>query len=168
MKTKKIICGGVALLVFGMVQAASYGQVNQGVTTPAAQYFGNRNAGAAMQGQPLAAPTRTYGPTRQPLQVAGGKPFETIQRQPTLSPYLALDAVPEGSTSLPNWHLFVQPQLQQRNSAEVQARELMRTRQQMRVARPGHIVPETPPAGAPISGSGTQFLNVGSYFPGVR
>jgi hypothetical protein len=100
--------------------------------------------------------------------VAGGKPFEHIRRQPTLSPYLGLDAAPESSTSLPNWHLFVQPEIQQRNSAEVQARELMRARQQMRVASARHAVTEAPPAGAPITGSSTQFMNVGGYFPGVR
>jgi hypothetical protein len=104
----------------------------------------------------------------QQLQVAGGKPFQNIQRQPTLSPYLALDAAPESSTSLPNWHLFVQPQMQQRNAGEAKARELMRARQQIRVATARHIVPESAPAGMPITGTSTQFLNMGSYFPAAR
>jgi hypothetical protein len=164
MKTGRMITFGSALLLAGVLQTTSHGQVNQ---TPALQYFSNRHANAVTPGQPSPAGVRTYG-RQQPLQVSGGKPFEHIQRQPTLSPYLALDAVPESNTSLPNWHLFVQPQLQQRHSAETQARELVRARQQMRVATARHIVPENPPVGAPITGSSNQFLNMGSYFPGAR
>jgi hypothetical protein len=69
---------------------------------------------------------------------------------------------------MPNWHLFVQPQIQQRNAGEAQARELMRARQKMRVASSRHMLPESAPAGVPITGSSTQFLNMGSYFPGAR
>ena len=168
MKTKKIICGGVALLVFGMVQAASYGQVNQGVTTPCRPILWQPQC-RCCDARPTAG--RSDAELRPDSPAAAGgrrQAFRNHSAAADAEPLFGADAVPESNTSLPNWHLFVQPQLQQRNSAEVQARELMRTRQQMRVASARHIVPETPPAGAPISGSGTQFLNVGSYFPGVR
>lgn len=158
---------GAALLLAGFADSLCLGQVNQGITTPAAQYFGSRSANAVLQNQyPTAG--RQYAPTHHAAPVTGGKPFNHIQRQSTLSPYLALDAVPESNTSMPNWHLFVQPQLQQNRSAEARTRELIRTRQQMRVATARHIVPENPPIGAPITGSSTQFMNMGSYFPGMR
>lgn len=164
MKSRHLLAFGTALVVGGLLPSVSRGQANQGVLTPAAQYF----AGRQVDYQPTQIGGRHHMASRQQLQVDGGKPFDHVQRLPALSPYLALDAAPESSTSLPNWHLFVQPQLQQRNAAEAQARELMRVRQQMRVATSRHIVPETPPAGVPITGSSTQFLNMGSYFPGVR
>jgi hypothetical protein len=168
MKTRHCASTGLALLLACLLQSTSPGQVNQGVTTPALQYFGSRSANPIATGQPVQVGGRAFVHGHQELQVSGGKPFEHIQRPTTLSPYLALDAVPETNTSLPNWHLFVQPRMQQRNDGEAQARELMRARQKMRVATARHIVPESPPAGAPITGSSTQFLNMGSYFPGAR
>jgi hypothetical protein len=169
MRTGRIVSVVAGFCAVVGIQAAAEAQRNQGLTTPAAQYFMNRQTNTAVEQQMAAAPTgRTYDANRQPLQVGDGKPFDHVQRQSSLSPYLGLDAVPESGTSLPNWHLFVQPQLQQRRSAEIQARELLRTRQQMRVATSRHIVSESPPAGAPITGSSTQFMNVGGYFPGVR
>lgn len=147
--------------------SALHAQATRGLTTPAAQYFMNRQVNAAADAH-ASIQMLNPRPVREPQQVGGSKPFDHIQRPPTLSPYLGLDAVPEGATSLPNWHTFVQPQLQQRNSAESRARELIRTRQQMRVATARYLVPENPPASTPITGSGTQFLNVGGYFPGLR
>jgi hypothetical protein len=168
MKIRRFVGTGSALLLACVLQSASQGQVNQGVTTPALQYFGSRSQNPLSTGQSVQVGGRAFVHGHQQLQVGGGKPFDQIQRQPTLSPYLALDAVPESSTSLPNWHLFVQPQMQQRKDGEAQALELMRARQRIRVATARHIVPESPPAGAPITGSSTQFLNMGSYFPGAR
>jgi hypothetical protein len=156
-----------ALSLACLLPTASHGQVSRGISTPAFEYFSGRSSNAMQPSQPQVG-GRGFVHGHQELQVSGGKPFEHIQRQPTLSPYLALDAVPESNTSLPNWHLFVQPQMQQRNAAEAQARGLMRARQQMRVASSRHMVPESPPAGVPITGSSTQFLNMGSYFPGAR
>jgi hypothetical protein len=156
-------------MVFACVlQSASQGQVRQSTPTPALQYFGSRSANAVLPVQQAPIYGHASVGSNQQLQAPGGKPFEYVQRQSTLSPYLALDAVPESNTSMPNWHLFVQPQMQQRHAGEVRARELVRARQQMRVASARHIVPESAPAGVPITGSSTQFLNMGSYFPGAR
>jgi hypothetical protein len=163
MKTGRYASCGVALIVASLVQTFVYSQGNQGVTTPAAQYFANRQLNTEVPSQPIAIKQQV----RQPLQTSGVKPFENIQRQPTLSPYLGLDAVPESSTSLPNWHLFVQPQMQQRNSAESQARELIRMRQQMRAGRV-HVASQNSSPGIPTTGSSSQFMNVGGYFPGLR
>lgn len=168
MKIRHIVSTGSALLLACLLQSASQGQVYQGATTPAYQYFGSRSSNPMPAGRQMQVGGRAFIHGHQQLQISGGKPFQDIQRQPTLSPYLALDAVPESSTSLPNWHLFVQPQMQQRSAGEAKARELMRARQQIRVATARHIVPESQPAGMPITGSSTQFLNMGSYFPGAR
>lgn len=168
MKTGQIVSTGLAMFLACLLTSASQGQGRQGTPTPALQYFGSRSINAVSPVQPVQVGGRGFVQGHQQLQVSGGKPFEHIQRPSTLSPYLALDAVPESNTSLPNWHLFVQPQMQQRNAGEAHARELMRARQQMRVASSRHMVPESAPAGVPITGSSTQFMNMGSYFPTAR
>ena len=92
MKTGQLIrVFGIGVLVASLFQVVSQAQVHQGVATPAMQYFGNRHSNATIQGPATSVVTRSYGAARQPLQVAGGKPFEheNIQGQPTLSPYLA-------------------------------------------------------------------------------
>jgi hypothetical protein len=168
MRIANLTSAGAALLLAALLQPVGHCQVYQTATTPALRYFGSRQANPGTIVEQPALGGRGFVQGHQQLQVAGGKPFEYVQRQSTLSPYLALDAVPESNTSLPNWHLFVQPLMQQRNAGEARARELVRARQKMRVASARHIVPETPPAGVPITGSSTQFLNMGSYFPGAR
>lgn len=149
------------------VESPAHGQIHQGRTTPAAQYFMNRQVNATNAAH-AAIQRQNHAIARPVQQVGASKPFENVQRQPTLSPYLGLDAVPEGAMSLPNWHTFVQPQLQERRSAEAQARELLRARQQMRVATTHYIMPENQQAGAPVTGSSMQFMNIGNYYPGLR
>src|SRR5690606_4721162 len=121
MKITRIVSTGSALLLACLLQSASQGQINQGVATPAYQYFGSRSSNPLPAGQQMQVGGRAIIHVHQQLQVSGGKPFQDIQQQPTLSPYLALDAVPERNTSLPNWHLFVQPQMQQRRAGEAKA-----------------------------------------------
>jgi hypothetical protein len=168
MKSPRFLSLGAALFVTSIMQGFSFSQVNQPLRTPAAMYFGSRSASNQMsQNQQAGLGMGNYAPTHQPTQVSDGKPFQDIQRQPTLSPYLALDLV-ESSTGLPNYTMFVQPQLQQRAANEAQERELQRLRQQVRVATARGVVSKNPTAGVPTTGSSMQFMNVGSYFPSVR
>lgn len=146
-----------------LMATESQGQVNQSGTvhhTPAAAYFGSgqTNYRQAMRPQQLATP--------QAVQLTGNKPFQNIQRGPAVSPYLSLD-MPETTTSLPNYYAYVRPQLQQRETNEVQAEEIRRLRQQVRISG-GHVsLTKSPNEGMPTTGSSSQFMNLGSYFPGA-
>jgi hypothetical protein len=154
------------LLIAGLSSTTALGQVNQGISTPAAQYFTARYNGG-IQNQPIqqAPGMRNYAPAPQAVEITGSKPFQNIQHAPTLSPYLALDLI-ESSTQLPNYQAFVQPQLQQRAANEAQAREIARLRQQVRIATSRGVVSRNPTPGVPTTGSSMQFMNMGSYFPG--
>ena len=173
MKRERFLSFGCAVVMAGVMQAASFGQTNQTATTPAAQYFANRSANNAMNHNQPQAPgiqapgMQNYAPAPQQVQISGSKPFQNVQQAPTLSPYLALDLI-ESSTQLPNYHAFVQPQIQQRAANESQARELQRLRQQVRVATATGVLSRNPTAGVPTTGSSSQFMNMGSYFPDRR
>ncbi len=168
MKREQFIRFGCALLMAGVMQAASFGQINQTATTPAAQYFANRSANNVTNQNRAQAPgMQNHAPAPQHVQISGSKPFQNVQQAPTLSPYLALDLI-ESSTQLPNYHAFVQPQIQQRAANESQARELQRLRQQVRVATATGVLSRNPTAGVPTTGSSSQFMNMGSYFPDRR
>ncbi len=173
MKRERFLSFGCAVVVAGVMQAASFGQTNQTATTPAAQYFANRSAHNAMNRNQTQTPgiqtpgMQNYAPAPQHVQISGSKPFQNVQQSPTLSPYLAMDLI-ESSTQLPNYHAFVQPQIQQRAANESQARELQRLRQQVRVATATGVLSRNPTAGVPTTGSSSQFMNMGSYFPDRR
>ncbi|MDZ4659213.1 MAG: hypothetical protein SH868_16700 [Bythopirellula sp.] len=168
MKSQRFLGLGVALFVVGTTQGVCLAQLNQPLRTPAAMYFGSRSAAyQTAQYQQSHVDQVNYGPAQQASQTSAGKPFQEIQRQPTISPYLALDLI-ESSTGLPNYTMFVQPQLERRAASEAQERELQRLRQQVRVAAARGVVSKSGVAGVPTTGSSMQFMNVGSYFPSAR
>lgn len=168
MKSPRLLVLGVALFAVGSMQGVCLAQLNQPPRTPAAMYFGGRSAAHQMaQYQHSSAEQGNYAPAQQTTQSSAGKPFQEIQRQPTISPYLALDLI-ESSTGLPNYTMFVQPQLERRAASEAQERELQRLRQQVRVAAARGVVSKSGVAGVPTTGSSMQFMNVGSYFPSTR
>lgn len=165
MKQNSLATLAGALLIAGLSSASAKGQLNQGITTPAAQYFTARYNGGVQQQVIQQAPGgRNQAPAPQAVEISGSKPFQNIQHAPTLSPYLALDLI-ESSTQLPNYQAFVQPQLQQRAANDAQAREIARLRQQVRVATSRGVVSRNPTPGVPTTGSSMQFMNMGSYFP---
>lgn len=168
MESRRLSSLGAALFVVGAMQGASLGQLNQPLRTPAAMYFGGRSAAYQMaQNQKSGLGTGNSGLAYQSMQVSNSKPFQDIQQQPTLSPYLALDLI-ESSTGLPNYTMFVQPQIQERAANEARERELQRLRQQVRVAAARGVVSKNGTASVPTTGSSLQFMNVGSYFPSAR
>ncbi len=169
MKRKQYLSFAAALLMAGVMQGTSFGQMRPAPLTPAAQYFGRSHSSNAMAQNPTLGPgARHHVPTPHVVQNSESKPFQHIQQQPTLSPYLSLDLVPESATSVPNYHAFVLPQIQQRAANESHTRELQRMRQQMRGATRRGIVSRNSNGGVPTTGSSEQFMNLGSYFPGMR
>ena len=154
---------GLLLACFILMAATeSQAQVYQGAThqTPAAAYFASRQ----VPNRQATVPQQSAVP--QAVQLTGSKPFQNLQRGPTVSPYLSLD-MPETSTSLPNYYAYVRPQLQQRDINEAQAEEIRRLRQQVRQnGGQGKLSKNITNEGLPTTGNSLQFLNLGSYFPG--
>lgn len=61
----------------------------------------------------------------------GGKPFQTIQSQPTISPYLYLNAGSGTSSPITNYLAYVRPQLDQQDASRQQQREMQQLRNQL-------------------------------------
>lgn len=136
-------------------------QRNQTATTstPSMKYFGNSVPGRAR----MYSPRREF-PAPQPVQIAGAKPFQTLQRGATLSPYLGLD-IRTSELSIPNYYAFVRPQQQLQNSNKAQSEQVRRLKQRLRMSNSREIVSSNPSGGIPTTGHSSQFLNMGSYFP---
>ncbi len=127
---------------------------------PALRYFGGKNAQTVYR-QPA---FRQQLPQPQPVHVArASKPFSSSVRSSTITPYLNLD-VRQSTVGLPNYYAFVKPQLDQQRTNQRQARRMQRMQQDLRMASTPGIV--SPDGGIPTTGHSTQFLNMGSYFPG--
>lgn len=168
---KTATCGILVLLVSGTALGqglqqrnpyASRHQQNSRALTPAMQYFG---AGliAATPNQNA----RHLLPPPQQVEVAGAKPFQSLQRGAALSPYLGLD-LRTSDASIPNYHAFVRPQQQQQLANKAQAAHIRRLKQRLRVATTQGIVSTNPSGGVPTTGHSVQFLNNGGYFPAPR
>ena len=132
------------------------------VPTPAMQYFGAAPAQTRPQRR-----LRERMPAPQPLQLRGTKPFESLRRPPTLSPYLNLDAR-ENELGVPNYHLFVRPLQQQREIEREHSTRLRKMQNRLRMATAQGIVSNNPSGGAPSTGHSSQFLNLGGYFSDAR
>jgi hypothetical protein len=136
---------------------ATYERVS-GRSNPAASYFGGSTAAvyAPRPPRPLPPP--------QPVNVRpAAKPFSGVQQASTISPYLGLDAR-ETESSLPNYFLYVRPQLQQQQMNQIQQAQYRQLQQQVRTAgAPGVL--SSPGGGIPTTGHSAQFMNNGGYYP---
>lgn len=99
---------------------------------------------------------------------ASSKPFQNVKREPTLSPYLALDLLNDDDTRLPNYYAFYQPMRQQQLESDAQEARIRRLQQQLRVSNATGEVSRNPRSGMPTTGNSSQFMNLGGYFPGLR
>lgn len=153
-------------LLFLTGESASAANPRAGVSTAASRYFGVRNTILPHQ------PARRPAP--QPMNISGrGKPFENLYREPTLSPYLALDLLNDAGSGLPNYYAFYQPMRQQQQASEAQETKIRRLQQQLQTAKSTGAISGNPlsrnlGSGMPTTGTSSQYMNLGRYFPGLR
>ena len=158
-RTSRSLC--FALLVFALIARPATAQ--SGTQTPAGRYFGGRTAITSR------LPVRNSNPAPQPMDVSGaGKPFEQLQREPVLSPYLSLDLVNDDGTGLPNYYAFYKPQRDQQQKLLSQEARIRKLQQQLRVAGATRTISQDPVVGMPTTGNSSQFMNLGNYYPGLR
>jgi len=108
---------------------------------------------AGFYASPAARSTLNQLPGPAPVQSAprlqstrrGGKPFQAISAQSTISPYLYMNAGTNTATPITNYLAFVRPQLEQAESGRQQQREIQQLRTQLQKMS--------------STGSGTQSLN---------
>jgi hypothetical protein len=94
---------------------------------------------AGFYASPEARSTLNQLPGPAPVQSAprlqttrrGGKPFQAVPTQPTISPYLYLNAGTNQASPMTNYFAFVRPQLEQAESGRQQQREIQQLRSQL-------------------------------------
>lgn len=97
------------------------------------------------------------------------KPFESIEHEPTISPYIILDEDESNSQNVPNYFTWVRPRLEQREVNRAQQQELQRLRGQLQsmTANPvgGMAVGAGGSAGVKSS---ARFMDTGQFYGGMR
>ena len=160
MSTRKATLFSLALL-FLAVALATVANAQTGTSTAAGRYFSGGNTMMPQQ--------TVRRPAPEPMDVSGsGKPFKNLYREPTLSPYLSLDLLNDEGTGVPNYYAFYQPQRQQQRANEAQEARIRRLQQQLRTATAKGAVNRNISGGMPTTGSSSQFMNLGGYYPGLR
>lgn len=152
--------GATMPLAKAQSQAPSrYSQGTTGMNNPALRYF---RPTAPTVAPPRVASRRpapvTPTPTARTPTAATprrSKPFSDAVLQPTVTPYLALSLL-ETNAGLPNYHLFVKPQLDQQHQAQVHQYQQQRMQQDLRAA-------SLPPT--PTTEGAARFQNYNGYFP---
>lgn len=143
-------------------QAPSAYQRSTGTNNAALNFYG-RPKSMAHAPQQRATPLPPPRPGRTAQTV---KPFSSVQQASSISPYLALDNI-ETSTSLPNYFLFVRPQLDFQSQMRAQNAQLWRKQQQLNAAAASSAA-GYPEGQTATTGHSTQFMNSGGYYPGLR
>jgi hypothetical protein len=94
-----------------------------------AGFYVSPEARATLNQLPGPAPVQSASrlqPTRR-----GGKPFQAVQSQPTISPYLYLNAGTNSASPMTNYFAFVRPQLEAQETGRAQQREIQQLRGQL-------------------------------------
>lgn len=91
------------------------------------------------------------------------KPFQGASPTSTVSPYLNLFRE-ESATELPNYHVFVRPQIEQERFNRAQQAELNRLRRQVQGMPYGNQSTAMRNA-LPGTGSGARYFNTSGYYP---
>jgi hypothetical protein len=114
-------------------------------------------------------------PRRPAIQPQGGrplrrvsKPFEHVDRDPTVSPYLNLDRDDDDQQVVPNYFTLVRPQLEQIQTNRLQQHEILQLRGQVQGMTTMGGAPQSATYRAPGSGSPARFMDTAQFYGGAR
>ncbi len=93
------------------------------------RFYPNASAQTTLSQLPGPAPIQS-APRLQPNR-RGGKPFQSVQSQPTISPYLYLNNGSTNANQVTNYFAFVRPQMEQVEAGRQQQREIQQLRTQL-------------------------------------
>jgi hypothetical protein len=128
-------------------------------------YFGGSASRASLSQMPRRSAIQPAPP--QPGR-AQAKPFETIYREPTISPYLNLYREEDDAEGAPNYHTFVRPYQQQIETNRLQQRELQRLRGQVQGLSTTIATPQYGEASLPVTGTRTRYMDTAQFYGGWR
>jgi hypothetical protein len=96
------------------------------------------------------------------------KPFETVYREPTVSPYLNLYRAEDESESAPNYFAFVRPQLDQIEANRRQQREIQQLRGQVQGISTTIAGPQYGRSAPPATGTRSRYMDTAQFYGGWR
>jgi hypothetical protein len=94
------------------------------------------------------------------------KPFETIHREPTVSPYLNLYRDEDDSEGAPNYFAFVRPQQEQIETNRRHQHEMQQLRGQLRGISSTIAGPQYTGAAQPATGSRSRYMDTAQFYGG--
>jgi hypothetical protein len=123
-------------------------------------------------GNPARATLSQY-PRRTPIQAAPQqpirrqiKPFQTIYREPTVSPYLNLYRDEDDTESAPNFFAFVRPQQEQIEASRVQQSEIHELTRQLHSRSTTVAAPQYRVTSAPGTGTPARYRDTAQFYGG--
>jgi hypothetical protein len=145
-------------------QAQVAPQITNRPRMPAGVYP-NASAQAALNQMP--GPTPVQSVPRLPQTRRGGKPFENMQSEPALSPYLTLYGTgTNGGNQVQNYFAFVRPQLDQLDANRQQQRQIEQLQKQLQK------ISTQSGAGAPQSSANTgisaHYMDTAQFYQRQR
>ena len=106
-----------------------------------------------VQPKPAAQPTRRRG-----------KPFQSVQSEPAISPYMNLYRTDANASNLPNYFAFVRPQLDQIEANRQQAAELQKLRGQLQnISSAGAGIPQSP-----SMSTSARYMDTAQFYGGMQ
>jgi hypothetical protein len=113
----------------------------------------------------------SQAPGRVPIQSAprlqtkrpGGKPFQSIQSEPAVSPYLYLNSGGRSANFVTNYFGFVRPQLDQLEANRQQQRDIQQLKSQMRKMSTGASSQQ-----AADSRSAAHYMDTAQFYRGLQ
>lgn len=124
-------------------------------------YFGGSASRASLSQLPRRRAIQPAPP--QPMR-APTKPFETMYREPTISPYLNLYREEDDAEGVPNYHTFVRPYQQQIETNRLQQRELQRLRGQVQGLSTTIATPQYGDASLPATGTRSRYMDTAQFY----
>jgi hypothetical protein len=134
-------------------------------TRQALNFYGGYAARATLSRQPRRTPVQSSPPPPMYRQV---KPFQTIYRDPTVSPYLNLHRDEASNEGAPNYFSFVRPQMEQIEANRRAQRDIQQLNGQLQglsgsALRPQYQVHELPGTGTPA-----RYMDTAQFYGGLR
>jgi len=134
-------------------------------TRQALGFYGGNSARATLNQFPRRAPIRSNPSQNTRPQ---GKPFGSIHRDPTVSPYLNLYRNESDDEGAPNYFSLVRPQMDQIEANRMQQREIQQLRGQLQNFSGPVSGPKYQPNGIPGTGTPARYMDTAQFYGGLR
>jgi hypothetical protein len=146
-----------------MARGQSEPQVANNQIRQALNFYGGNPARATLSQFPVRTPLQSA--PQQPIarQI---KPFNTIYREPTISPYMNLYREEKDSEAAPNYFAFVRPQLDQIEANRAQHGEIQKLERQLQGRSRVPTTPQYQPSGATGRSGPARYMDTAQFYGG--